>query len=147
MNIDDKIDDKMDVEGYNMPDDLYYHKEFMWCRVDGNTARVGLIDFAQKMSGDISFVEMPFEGDTVSQNEEVGTIETGKWVGKIFAPVSGTIKSNNEKLLDDPTIINRDPYGEGWIFEIDMSDPSELDNLMRIDEAVEWLKGEIAKHK
>ncbi len=136
----------MDVEGYDMPDDLYYHKEFMWARVDGSTARVGLIDFAQKMSGDISYVEMPFDGDQVSQDDEVGTVETGKWVGKIFAPVSGTIKATNEKLYDDPTVINKDPYGEGWIFEVEMSDPDELGNLMKIDAAVEWVKGEIAKH-
>lgn len=137
----------MDVEGYNMPDDLYYHKEFMWAKVDGNIAKVGLIDFAQKMSGDISYVEMPFDGDEVTQDSEVGTIETGKWVGKLFAPVSGKIKATNEKLYDDPTVINKDPYGEGWIFEIEMSNPDELNNLMKIDAAVEWLKGEIAKHK
>ncbi|RLI91364.1 MAG: glycine cleavage system protein H [Candidatus Altiarchaeales archaeon] len=137
----------MNVEGYEMPDDLYYHKEFMWARVDGNIARVGLIDFAQKMAGEISYVEMPFDGDQVDQDAEVGTIETGKWVGKIFAPVSGTVKSTNERLYDDPTLINKDPYGEGWIFEIEMSNPDELKNLMRGDAAIEWLKGEIAKHK
>jgi len=139
--------DKMDVGGYDMPDDLYYHKEFMWCTVEGDTARVGFIDFAQNVAGDISFVEMPFEGDEVSQNDEVGTIETGKWVGKLFAPVTGTIKSNNEKLDDDPTLINTKPYGEGWIFEITMSDPSELNNLMKIDDASKWLKVEIEKNK
>ncbi|MEA3255205.1 MAG: glycine cleavage system protein GcvH [Candidatus Altiarchaeota archaeon] len=137
----------MDIEGYNMPDDLYYHKEFMWAKVDGNVAKVGLIDFAQKMSGDISYVEMPFEGDKVSQDAEVGTIETGKWVGKLFAPVSGTIKATNEKLYDDPTVINKNPFGDGWIFEIEMRSTDELDNLMKIDAAAEWLKGEIAKHK
>ncbi|OYT53767.1 MAG: glycine cleavage system protein H [Candidatus Altiarchaeales archaeon ex4484_2] len=137
----------MNFEGYNMPDDLYYHKEFMWCRVEGDSTVVGLIDFTQQLSGDISFVEMPLEGDAVSQNDEVGTVETGKWVGKLFAPISGTIESNNEKLYDDPTAINQDPYGEGWIFKINMSDPSELDNLMKIDDAIEWLKGEIEKNK
>jgi len=136
----------MDVEGYNMPDDLYYHKEFMWAKVDGNIAKVGLIDFAQKMAGDISYVEMPFDGDSVSQDSEVGTIETGKWVGKIFSPVSGIVKATNEKLYDDPTLINKDPYGDGWIFEIEMSNPDELDNLMKGDDAVAWLKEEIKKH-
>ena len=137
----------MNFEGYEMPDDLYYHKEFMWCRVEGDLAVVGLIDFAQQLSGDISFVEMPLEGDAVSQNDEVGTVETGKWVGKLFAPVSGTIESNNENLYDDPTVINQDPYGEGWIFKIKMSDSSELDNLMKIDDAMKWLKEEIEKNK
>ncbi len=136
----------MDVDGYSMPDGLYYHKEFMWCKVEGNTATVGLIDFGQKLAGDISFVEMPFEGDAVNQDDEAGTIETGKWVGKIYAPVSGTIAGSNEKLYDDPTIINKDPYGEGWIFKITIGDSSELGNLMQGDAAAEWLKGEIAKH-
>ena len=137
----------MDVEGYEMPDDLYYHQEFMWAKIDGNIARVGLIDFAQKMAGDISYVEMPFDGDQVDQNAEVGTIETGKWVGKIFAPVSGTVKGTNEKLYDDPTLINKDAYGDGWIFELEMSNPDELKNLMQGAKVVGWLKGEIAKHK
>ena len=137
----------MEIEGYNMPDDLYYHKEFMWAKVDGNVAKVGLIDFAQKMAGDISYVEMPFEGDDVKQDEGVGTIETGKWVGKIYTPVSGSIKCTNEKLYDDPTTINKDPFGDGWIFEVEMSDPSELDNLMKVDATGDWLKAEIAKHK
>ena len=130
-----------------MPDDLYYHKEFMWCRVEGDSAVVGFIDYAQQVSGDISFVEMPFEGDEVNQDDEVGTVETGKWVGKLFAPVSGTIEANNEKLYDDPTIINEDPYGEGWIFKIKMSDSSELDNLMTAEGSVDWLKEEIEKNK
>ncbi len=137
----------MDLEGYDMPDDLYYHKEFMWAKVDGNTAKIGFIDFAQKLSGEISYVEMPFEGDEVQQNDEVGTVETGKWVGKLYAPVSGTVKTSNEKLYDDPTMINNSPYGDGWIFEIEMSNPDELENLMKVDAAVEWLKGEIEKHK
>jgi glycine cleavage system H protein len=138
---------KMNVEGYDMPDDLYYHKEFMWVKVDGNVAKVGLIDYAQKLAGDISYVEMPFEGDQVNQNSEVGTIETGKWVGKIFAPVSGTVKGTNEKLYDDPTLINKDPFGDGWIFEIEMGNQDELNNLMKGNAAGEWLKGEIAKQK
>lgn len=130
-----------------MPDDLYYHKEFMWVKVEGKVAKVGLIDFAQKLAGEISYVEMPFEGDAVSQDAEVGTVETGKWVGKIYAPISGAVKGTNEKLYDDPTLINKDPYGEGWVFKIEMSDSSELDNLMQGDAAAEWLKTEIAKHK
>ncbi|MBU4266315.1 MAG: glycine cleavage system protein GcvH [Candidatus Altiarchaeales archaeon] len=137
----------MDVEGYNMPDDLYYHKEYMWAKVEGNVAVVGFTDFAQKMAGDVSYVEMPFDGDEVSQDSEVGTIETGKWVGKMFAPVSGKVSATNEKLYDDPTIINKDPYGEGWVFKIEMSSPDDVNNLMKGEAAAEWQKGEIEKHK
>jgi len=133
----------MDVIGYQMPDDLYYQKGFMWAKITGNIARVGLIDYAQKLAGDISYVELPFEGDEVSQGSEVGSVETGKWVGKLFAPLSGKITKVNEKLNDDPTLINRDPYGEGWAFEIEITDASEIANLMDVSAAAEWLKEEV----
>lgn len=136
----------MNVDGYNMPDDLYYDRGFMWARVEGNVVTVGLVDFAQKLAGDISYVEMPFEGDEVKQGQEVGTVETGKWVGKLYAPVSGKIISTNEKLLDDPTIINRDCYGEGWIFKIEMKDLNELKNLDQGEKAAEWLRTQIKEH-
>lgn len=137
----------MDVEGYSMPEDLYYNKDFMWAKVkEGNKVVVGLIDYAQKLAGDISFVDLPFEGDEVSFNAEVGSVETGKWVGKLYAPVSGKITAVNEKLNDDPTLINKSPYKDGWIFEVEMADPSDLDKLMKIDAAVSWLKEEIKKH-
>jgi len=136
----------MDVQGYDMPDDLYYHKGHVYAKVEGNKAVVGINDFTQKLAGEISYVESPFEGDEVSQDDEVGTIETGKWVGKIYAPVSGTVSAVNEELMDDPAIINEDPYERGWIYKIEMSDPSELENLMKGDAASAWLKEEIKKH-
>lgn len=136
----------MNVQGYDMPDDLYYHKEHVWVRVKGNKATVGFNDFTQKMAGEISYVETPFEDDEVAQDDEVGTLETGKWVGKMFAPVSGKVTAVNEELMDDPTLINEDPYGKGWLFEIEMSNPEELENLMKIEDASEWLKSEIDKH-
>lgn len=136
----------MDVEGYDMPDDLYYHKGHMWARVEQDRVRVGVNDFTQKLAGEVSYVEAPFAGDQVKQDDEVGTLETGKWVGRIYAPVSGTISAANEALEDEPGLINRDPYKDGWIFEINMSDPKELDNLMRDDEAADWLRGEIKEH-
>jgi glycine cleavage system H protein len=134
------------VDGYEMPDELYYHREHMWARVEGEEATVGMTDFAQKLAGDISFVDMPEEGDEIEQDERVGTIETGKWLGKLYAPVSGEVTARNEAVEDDPTIINRDVHGEGWIFKIQMSDPDELENLMQGEDALEWLKGEIEKH-
>ncbi len=136
----------MNVQGYNMPDDLYYHKEHVWAKVEGNRVKVGITDFTQKRAGEISYVESPMKGDKVSQDDEVGTIETGKWVGKVHAPVSGTVTASNEEIMDDPTVINSDPYGKGWIFEIEMSDKSELENLMRGEFASSWLAGEIKKH-
>jgi glycine cleavage system H protein len=134
------------VKDYELPDDLYHHKEHMWVRVEGEIAVVGINDFAQKLAGEIQFVELPETEDTVGADEVVGTVETGKWVGKLYAPVSGEVAEVNEDLEDDPSLINSDPYGDGWIFKVSMSDTSELDQLMRGDDAVAWLSEEIAKH-
>lgn len=135
------------VENYDMPEELYYHKEHMWAKVEGDKVKVGLSDFSQKLAGEISYIEMPEEGDQVNQDKVVGSYETGKWLGKIYAPVSGEVISINEDTEDDPTLINKDPYGEGWIFEMKMSDSAQLANLMKGEKAVEWLKGEITKHE
>ena len=134
------------VKTYELPDDLYHHKEHMWMRVEGNEATVGLNDFAQKLAGEIQFVELPDTEDEVGADEVVGTVETGKWVGKLYAPVSGEISEVNEDVDDDPSLINSDPYSDGWLFKITMSDSSELENLMRGDAAVKWLADEIAEH-
>ncbi len=138
-----------EVEGYLVPEDLYYHKEHMWVKVEDGKAIVGITDFNQKAAGELSYIELPMEGDEVSKDEVVGSFETGKWLGKIYAPVSGTITRVNTDLEDDPSIVNKDPYGEGWMFEIEMSNPDELNELMKgdSDEVIEWLKKEIEKIK
>lgn len=135
----------VDVEGYTLPDDLYYHKEHMWVKLEGDSCVVGVNDFAQKLAGEISYIELPVEGE-VKQDEEVGTIETGKWVGKLFAPLSGEITGVNESLEDDPTLVNKDPYEEGWIYKMTVKDQGDLGNLLKGDKAVEWLKKEIKEH-
>ncbi len=135
----------MDVEGFSMPEKLYYHKGHMWAKVDGNIVKVGIDDFTQKLSGRISYLETPLEGDEIKQNDEVGTIETGKWVGKIYAPVSGKVSAINNEIIDDPTLINSDPY-KNWIFEIRMENSGEINNLIKGNDVIEWLKGEIKKH-
>lgn len=131
---------------YDVPDELYYHKEHMWVRVEGDEAVVGLNDFSQKLAGEISYMEMPEEGDEVKQDEAVGSYETGKWLGKFYAPVSGEITAMNEEAEDEPTLVNKDPYGEGWLFKIKMSDSSQVKSLMQGEDALKWLREEIAKH-
>lgn len=131
---------------YDVPDELYYHKEHMWVRVEGDEAVVGLNDFSQKLAGEISYMEMPEEGDEVKQDEAVGSYETGKWLGKLYAPVSGEITAMNEEAEDEPTLVNKDPYGEGWLFKIKMSDSSQVKSLMQGEDALKWLREEIAKH-
>jgi len=134
------------VEGYDVPDDLYYHKEHVWVRVEGEEATVGLTDFTQKLAGEISYIEMPEEGDEIKQDDVVGTIETGKWLGKLYAPLSGEVIAVNEDVDDDPTIINSDPYGKGWVFKMKIKDPSELSNLMKGEASHGWLREEIKKN-
>lgn len=134
------------VEGYEVPDDLYYHKEHVWAKVEGEEATVGLTDFTQKLAGEISYIEMPEEGGEIKQDEVIGTIETGKWLGKLYAPLSGQVTAVNEEVDDDPTIINSDPYGKGWVFKMKIKDTSELSNLMKGEASHGWLRGEIKKH-
>ncbi len=134
-------------EGYNMPDELYYHSEHAWARVedDGNVS-VGMNDFFQEAAGDIVYVDLPFEEDEVAQGETCGKIQSSKWIGKLISPVSGEIIAVNEALDEDSTIINKDPYGEGWIMKITPSNLKEdLANLMQGEKVAEWLRGEIKK--
>jgi len=137
-----------EISGYLLPDDLYYHREHMWVRLEGNIATVGVTDFYQKLAGEISYIELPSEGDEVSADDVVGTVETGKWVGKIYAPLSGIIKEINTEIEDDPTLPNQDPFGKGWLFKIEASNlEEEIVNLYKGEEAIKWQEEEIEKHK
>ncbi len=134
------------IEGYNMPDDLYYHVEHSWAKVEDDVVVVGMTDFFQKEAGDIVFVDLPEEGDEVEQDEVCGKIQSRKWIGKLCAPVSGEIVEVNEDLEDDTTLINTDPYGEGWIIKIEPSNLEEdLERLMKGDAVKEWLMEEMKK--
>ena len=133
------------VEDYEVPEDLYYHKEYMWARVENGKVKIGMIDFAQKQLHDIVYVELPSAGDTVTQNEPLGTLESVKAVSDLIAPVSGTIEEVNEELESKPELLNEDPYGEGWILVVDPSNLDEdLKKIMNFDAAVNWHK-ELAK--
>jgi len=115
------------------PDDLYYTEDHEWIRVDGNTATVGITDFAQSELGDIVFVETEFEGTELDHGDVFGTVEAVKTVSELFMPVSGTIVDVNDDLQSAPEKVNDEPYGEGWMVRIEMSDESELDELMDAD--------------
>lgn len=135
------------INGYKFPDDLYYHQEHSWARIEGEgNVRVGMNDFFQKQAGEIVFVDLPEEGDEVSQGEICGNIQSSKWVGKLYSPLSGRIMKTNEDLLENVTAINTDPYGEGWIMVINPSNLNEeLNNLIHGDRLITWVKGEIEK--
>ncbi len=136
-----------DIEGFNMPDELHYHKEYAWVKLlDDGTVKIGMNDFYQKNSGDTTYIDLPFEGDDVEQGETCGKIQSAKWVGKFVSPLSGEILEVNEDLEDDCTLINKDPYGEGWIMILKPSDlDGELSGLMQGSALVDWVKKEISE--
>jgi glycine cleavage system H protein len=135
-----------DVKGYNMPDDLYYHKDHAWARVDGAKVTVGMNDFFQKEAGDIVFIDLPDTEDEVSQGEVCGKIQSRKWIGKLVAPVSGEILESNEDLEDDTSLVNSDPYGKGWILVIEASNlEEELGNLMKGPALVAFIEAEVKR--
>ncbi|MDX9812401.1 MAG: glycine cleavage system protein GcvH [Bacteroidales bacterium] len=114
----------------NVPENLLYSKDHEWLRVEGETGYVGVTDFAQGELGDIVFVEIETLGETLKKEEVFGTIEAVKTVSDMFMPVGGEILEVNPALADNPEIVNRDPYGEGWMIKIRMTDPSETDGLL-----------------
>ena len=135
-----------DIKGYNMPDDLYYHKDHSWAKVDGSKVTVGMNDFFQKEAGDIVFIDLPEEEDDVSQGETCGKIQSRKWIGKLVAPVSGEIAEINEALEDDTSLINSDPYGKGWILVIEASNlEEELGELMKGAAVAPFIEDEIKR--
>lgn len=114
----------------NFPADLKYTKDHEWIRVEGNVAYVGITDYAQGELGEIVFVDITTEGETVAKEEVFGTIEAVKTVSDLFMPVSGEVLEANAELDDAPELVNEDVYGKGWLIKISLSDPSELDGLL-----------------
>ena len=113
-----------------IPDDLRYTAEHEWVRGGERSVRVGITHFAQDSLGDIVYVQLPEQGAQVSAGDSFGEVESTKSVSELYAPISGTVVARNEKLVDEPETINADPYGEGWLVEIDPSDPAAVDGLL-----------------
>ncbi|MAV51331.1 MAG: glycine cleavage system protein H [Crocinitomicaceae bacterium] len=114
----------------NIPDNLKYTKEHEWVRLEGDIAVVGITDFAQGELGDIVFVEVETVDETLDADEVFGTIEAVKTVSDLFLPVSGEIVAFNETVEDDPSLVNSDPYGEGWLIKIKVASPSDVEQLL-----------------
>jgi glycine cleavage system H protein len=119
---------------------LYFTKEHEWVRVEGDVATVGISNHAQEALGDIVFAEVPEAGRTVAKGDDAAVVESVKAASDVYAPVGGEVVEGNSALADDPSLINRDPEGDGWFFKLRLSDPSELEGLM--DEAAyrDWVK-------
>jgi len=138
------------IEDYDLPDDLYYTVEHSWAKIEGDIVLVGVTDFAQAMADKIQAVQLPFEGELVEFMKPFGTLESGKWTGKIYSPVSGEVTAFNEALWEDAALINTAPYGEGWMIKISPSALDEdLNRLMKggSEEFVKWQLDEIERVK
>lgn len=138
----------MEIQGYNLPEDLYYEENHFWVRQEGDLLVMGMDDFAQKMADLIVYVQLPAEGKKLKVGKKFAKIESGKWLGKIFAPVNGVLAVSNQELETNPKLINDDCYGRGWMYKIKPDDPNEIQNLIHGAERVEkWLLADIEKYK
>ncbi len=131
-----------DIENLKFPEDIKYTETSEWAKVEGDNVRVGITDFAQHELTDIVYVEVPEVGTTVTKNEGFGVVESVKAAADFYAPVSGEVVEVNEQLNDSPELLNKDPYGEGWMLIIKITDPSELDSLLSKDDYIEHIKKE-----
>jgi len=137
----------MEIKGYNLPDDLYYEEHHFWVRDEGDLLVMGMDDFAQQQAKEIVYVQLPDEGKTLTAGKKFAKVESGKWLGKVYAPVNGELAAVNEELETNPGLINDDCYGKGWMYKIKPEDKNELDNLIRGPEAVEkWILADIERY-
>jgi len=125
---------------YKVPEDLKYTKEHEWAKIEGDVATIGITDYAQSELGDIVYIELPKVDSEVEQMAPIGTIEAVKTVADLYSPLSGKVIEVNEKLSQNPSIVNNDPYGEGWIAKIRISNPDEVKNLLSAEDYIELLE-------
>ena len=138
----------MEIQGYVLPDELYYEKNHFWVKNNGETLTMGMTDFAQQLSGEIVYVQLPFEGKRLKVGKKFAKIESGKWLGKVYAPLDGELIASNPALETEPGLINRDCYGLGWMYKIKADDMADMAQLIHGQEAVEqWMLPEIMRHK
>jgi glycine cleavage system H protein len=131
------------VDNYEVPEGLYYSKDFEWIKIEGENVRMGITDYAQKQLREIVYAELPEAGTEIQQNEPYGTLESVKAVSDLVAAISGTIEEVNSEVQSKPEILNEDPYVKGWLLVIKPASlQAELANLMDFDKAVEWHKNQ-----
>ncbi len=124
----------------DFPDELKYSKEHIWVRIENGSAVIGVTDFAQEELGTVSGIELPEEGDEIEQDDSIGSIEAQKTVASIYAPFSGTVKSVNNEALDNPELLNDDPYDGAWLVEVSLDDPEELKNLLSAEDYADYIE-------
>ena len=124
----------------NIPSELRYTQDHEWVRIEGGTATVGVTDYAQKQLGDVVFVELPSVGRSLERSEPLGTIESVKAVSEIYAPLSGEVAAVNETINDDPELVNTDPYGDGWLIKLTISNKGEVAELLSGAKYEAWIR-------
>jgi len=136
------------IDQFEFPDDLRYDQEHVWAKAEGDIVTIGMTQFGQDLAGEIVYVEVPRVGRTVAKGEAFMSMESGKWVGRIKAPVSGEIVEANEEVEWESALVNEDPYGEGWLAKIQVADLGDLDELMAADspELAEFIAAEKQKY-
>ena len=122
------------------PDDLYYNRDHLWVRMQGNRGTVGVTDHAQREMGEILFVDLPEEGSQVDKNDSLGSLESSKTVAEVRSPLSGEIVSINKDLEEEPSLVNDDPYGNGWLMVVEVDDPGELEDMLNAADYEELLE-------
>lgn len=139
----------MNIAGFDFPEELYFDEHHQYARVEGDVVMLGLSHYAQAAAKEIVYVELPRVGRKVEQYKPFGSIESGKWVGRLYAMVGGEVIEANKNLEDDATLINRDPYGAGWVVKLKAADLSQLQSLRRCTDPgfAEWFLAEIEKNK
>ena len=126
----------------SIPENLLFTKQHEWIRVEGNKGVVGITNFAQDQLGDVVFVEPPQPGAQLTQDQTMGVVESVKTVSDLYSPVSGVVTAANKELEAQPELVNQDPYGKGWIIEMDISDTGELDALLSAEKYAEFIQEE-----
>ena len=130
-----------EINELNFPDDIRYAKSHEWARLEGDTVKVGISDYAQDQLGDIVFVEMPEAGEIFAQGDEFGTVESVKAVSELYMPIGGEIVAVNSPLEDAPELVNNTPYSDGWMIEVKPDDPAQMDGLLSKDDYIKSLQG------
>ncbi len=126
----------------NHPAELKYTKEHEWIKIEGNQAVIGITDYAQDSLGDVVYLELPEEGDSITRDEGFGVVESVKAVSDLYAPISGAVAEINDSLVESPEVINDDPYGEAWMLKVDVENASELDELLSAEEYEQYIEEE-----
>ena len=138
----------MEINGFNLPDELYYEENHFWLRAEEDIIIMGMDDFARKLAGDIVYVQLPDDGKVLKAGKKFAKIESGKWLGKVYAPFDGELAAVNEDLEMEPGLINSDCYGQGWLYKIRPSGTPDLNIFYHGPEAVEkWMQAEMKKYE